>query len=67
MAFSLARRSSAGSMARGAAVAYTSRMPASPRVAYFPDSFHEINGVGTPDEVFERIRNALTGISSREG
>jgi adenylate kinase len=26
---------------------------------------HEIDGVGTPDEVFERIRTALTGISSR--
>jgi len=28
---------------------------------------HEIDGVGTPDEVFERIKQALTGISSREG
>jgi adenylate kinase len=28
---------------------------------------HEIDGVGTPDEVFQRIRTALTGISSREG
>jgi adenylate kinase family enzyme len=28
---------------------------------------HEIDGVGSPDEVFERIKQALTGISSREG
>ncbi|HEV3406205.1 MAG TPA: adenylate kinase [Candidatus Dormibacteraeota bacterium] len=27
---------------------------------------HEIDGVGTPDEVFHRIRTGLTGISSRE-
>ena len=27
---------------------------------------HEIDGVGTPDEVFQRIRTALTGISSRQ-
>ena len=27
---------------------------------------YEIDGVGTPDEVFERIRTALTGISSRQ-
>jgi adenylate kinase len=27
---------------------------------------HEIDGVGTPDEVFHRIRTALAGISSRE-
>jgi adenylate kinase len=27
---------------------------------------HEIDGVGTPDEVFHRIRTALTGISSPE-
>jgi adenylate kinase len=26
---------------------------------------HEVDGVGSPDEVFERIRAALTGISSR--
>ena len=26
---------------------------------------HEIDGVGTPDEVFERIRTSLSGISSR--
>lgn len=26
---------------------------------------HEIDGVGTPDEVFDRIRAALSGISSR--
>ena len=53
MAFSLARRSSAGSVARGATVAYTSRMPAPPRVAYFPDSFHEINGVAHTSRHFQ--------------
>lgn len=26
---------------------------------------HEVDGVGTPDEVFERIRTSLSGISSR--
>lgn len=30
-------------------------------------TIHEIGGVGTPDEVFERIRDALAGISSVEG
>ncbi|HET7339199.1 MAG TPA: adenylate kinase [Candidatus Dormibacteraeota bacterium] len=28
-------------------------------------AIHEVDGVGTPDEVFERIRTSLSGISSR--
>lgn len=30
-------------------------------------TIHEVGGVGTPDEVFERIKDALAGISSAEG
>lgn len=30
-------------------------------------AIHEVGGVGKPDEVFERIREALAGISSAEG
>lgn len=30
-------------------------------------TIHEIDGLGTPDDVFGRIRDALTGISSAEG
>ena len=28
-------------------------------------AIHEVDGVGTPNDVFERIRTALSGISSR--